>query len=66
VVQVHAGLGAPVEDVGRQHALDERGEAGARGRRVQLAQQVWQHRQRGRVLALLVQPGPARVLRVAV
>lgn len=56
MVELHAGLGAPVEDVGGQRALHERQEALAGRAAVQLAQKVRQHLQRGAVLALFVRP----------
>ena len=57
VVEVDAGSGAPVEYVGRQHALHQGRQALLGAHLVQLLEQVREHLQRRRILPLLVQPG---------
>ena len=55
MVQVHACLGAPVEDIGCQGALDQRQEPGRGVEPIQVGEQVLQGFESGSVLALLIQ-----------
>mmetsp|Transcript_8753 Transcript_8753/g.24981 ORF Transcript_8753/g.24981 Transcript_8753/m.24981 type:complete len:209 (-) Transcript_8753:1852-2478(-) len=50
LIQLHAGLASPIEDVSGQHALDQRKEPGRFIHRIQLCEEIGQHFQGGLVL----------------
>ena len=59
MIQLHAGLRAPIKDVASQHSLDQRQQALAWWHGIQFCKKVWQNLHRRLILALLVSTASA-------